>query len=356
MNTARLDPQKVEDFVGKVLTDTSGTMSILLAVLGDRLGLFKTLHEGGPSTSVALAARAGIQERYAREWLGGMANAGYVDYAPDTGEFSLPPEHVPALVEEGGPYFFGGLFQEIPPLVGILDPLTDAFRNGGGVPFSAYGADLWDGMERFTNTWFENLLLQQWIPAMPDVAAKLQQGARVADIGCGRGRGLIKLAGAYPKSSFVGYDIFQPSVERARANAEAAGMDDRIHFEQRDVSTSLPEKFDVITTFDVVHDAPDPLGMLRSIRDGLNEDGIYICVDINCSEKLEENDGLFGSMLHGFSVMYCMTTSLSLNGAGLGTLGFHEHKVHELSKQAGFQEVRKLPLENPFNIVYEIRP
>jgi len=244
----------------------------------------------------------------------------------------------------------------LPAMADVLDELTRVFRDGGGVPFSAYNGNLWDGMERFTNSWFENLLVQEWIPEMPDVASKLENGARVADVGCGRGRALIKLASTYPGSEFVGFDIFPPTVERARSNAKSAGVEDRVRFEALDVSDGLPEKFDIITTFDVIHDAPDPLGMLRTIRSALNDDGAYVCLDINCSDKLEENEGPLGSMFHGFSVMYCMTTSLSLNGAGLGTLGFHEHKVEELSHEAGFSSVRKLPLENPFNNIYEIRP
>ncbi len=356
MNATQLDPQKVEDFVGKVLVDTSATMTTLLAVLGDRLGLFKDLHKNGPATSSELASRTGIQERYAREWLGGMATAGYVLYDVEKEIFTLPPEHAPALADEAGPYFFGGLYQMLPAMADVLDELTGVFRDGGGVPFSAYSSNFWDGMERFTNCWFENLLVQEWIPEMPDVALKLEKGAKVADIGCGRGRALIKLASTYPNSAFVGFDIFPPSVERARANVKAAGVEDRIRFEALDVSDGLPEKFDIITTFDVIHDAPDPLGILRAIRSALNDDGAYVCLDINCSDKLEENEGPLGSMFHGFSVMYCMTTSLSLNGAGLGTLGFHEHKVQELSSEAGFGSVRKLPLENPFNNIYEIRP
>jgi SAM-dependent methyltransferase len=350
------DSAKVEAFVGKVLGDASATMSTMLAVLGDRLGLFKDLHTSGPATSAELAARAGIQERYAREWLGGMASAGYLTFDAEQGRFQLPAEHAPALAEEAGPYFFGGLYQMVPAMVATLDTLAEAFRAGGGVPYSAYGPDFWDGMDRFTNCWFENLLLQQWIPALPDVARKLDSGARVADVGCGRGRALIKLAQAYPASQFVGYDIYPPTVERASALADAAGVGDRVRFEALDGARGLPERFDVITTFDVIHDAPDPAGLLRAIREALADDGIYVCLDINCSDRLEENAGPLGSFFHGISVMYCMTTSLAQNGAGLGTLGFHERKVRELGTEAGFRSIRRLSLENPFNSVYEIRP
>jgi len=351
-----LDQTKVDQFVGKVLTDTSATFTTLLAVIGDRLGLFKDLAANGPATSEALASRTGVNERYAREWLGGMATAGYVSYDPATRHFTLPPEHAPALAQEGGPFFFGGVHQMIPSMAGILDQVTESFRNGGGVPQSAYDNHLWDGMERFTNGWFENLLVQQWIPAMPDVQQKLQKGVGVADVGCGRGRAVIKLAQAFPNSRYVGYDVFGPSVERAQANAKAAGVGNRVTFEQLDAGGQIPKRYDIITTFDVVHDAVDPLGLLRAIRKSLEPDGVYVCLDINCSDKLEGNAGPLGAMFHGFSVFYCMTTSLAKGGAGLGTVGFHEPKVRDLCAKAGFSGVRRLPLDNPFNNVYEVRP
>jgi SAM-dependent methyltransferase len=351
-----LDQAKMEAFVHKVLGDTSATLTTILAVLGDRLGLFKDLAAHGPATSDALASRLGLNERYTREWLGGMASAGYLEYDPATHRFTLPPEHAPALAQEGGPVFFGGVYQELPALTGILDQLTVAFRAGGGVPQAAYSDQMWDGLERFTNLWFENLLTQQWLPAMPDVQAKLERGAQVADVGCGRGRALVKLAQTFPTSRYIGYDVFGPTIARATANARAAGVADRVRFAQRDVSQGLPEPYDVITTFDVVHDAVDPVGLLRTIRQGLRADGIYVCLDINCAEKLEDNRGPLGALFYGFSVLYCMTTSLAGGGMGLGTLGFHEAKVRELCAQAGFSSVRRVPLDNPFNTLYEIRP
>ena len=351
-----LDQAKMEAFVGKVLGDTSAALTTTLAVLGDRLGLFKDLAARGPATSVELATRAGINERYAQEWLGGMACANYLDYDPASRRFSLPPEHAPALAQEGGPVFFGGVYQMMTGMSGVLDRLTAAFRAGGGVPQSAYDDNMWDGLERFTNGWFENLLTQQWIPGMPAVQTKLERGAQVADIGCGRGRALIKLAQAFPRARYIGFDIFRPTIERATANAQAAGVADRVRFEQCDVAKGLPAQYDVILTFDVVHDAVDPVGLLRTIRQGLRADGVYVCLDINCSDKLQENQGPLGAMFHGFSVLYCMTTSLAGGGMGLGTLGFHEPKVRELCAEAGFSSVQRVPLVNPFNNLYEIRP
>jgi SAM-dependent methyltransferase len=349
------DPARQEKFIGKVVDQISGTMTTLLAAIGDRLGLFKNLAAQGPATSADLASRTKLNERYLREWLGGMATAGYLNYDVSTKRFSLPAEHASVLAQENGPFFVGGIYQMLPAQAGVFDQVVSAFRNGGGVSQSQYTDMMWDGLERLTSTWFENLMLQQWIPAMPDVKAHLERGCDVADVGCGRGRAIIKLAEAFPRSRYVGYDNFGPTVARATANAREAGVSDRVRFEQHDVSKGLPAEFDVITTFDVVHDAVDPLQLLQSIRRALRPGGIYVCLDINCSDKLEENANPLGAMFHGVSVFYCMTTSLAYNGAGLGTLGFHEAKVRELCQQAGFSSVRRLPLENPFNNLYEAK-
>jgi 2-polyprenyl-3-methyl-5-hydroxy-6-metoxy-1,4-benzoquinol methylase len=354
MANVPVDKEKVHDFVGKVLGDTSGLTTTILAALGDRLNLFKTLAAHGPATSAELAKAASINERYAREWLGGMASAGYVQYDPATRRFTLPPEHVPVLAEEAGPMYFGGAHQMLLGTFGVLDQLTTAFRQGGGVAQPEYSEDWWAGMERFTGGWFENLLLPQWIPAMPRVREALERGVDVADVGCNRGRALMKLARAFPRSRFVGYDVFEPAIRLATERAAAAGLADRIRFEQRDVSKELPEQFDVITTFDVIHDAVDPLGLLRTIRQALRPGGTYVCLDINCSDKLQENAGPLGALFHGFSVLYCMTTSLSRGGAGLGTVGLPESKLKELATEAGFADVRRVPLENPFNNLYEV--
>ena len=351
-----IDRARQEKFVGKVIEQISGTMTTLLGSVGDRLGLFKNLAEQGPATSAELASRTKLNERYLREWLGGMATAGYLNYDGPTKRFSLPAEHASVLAQENGPLFVGGIYQMLPAQTGVFEQVISAFRNGGGVSQSQYNDMMWDGLERLTSTWFENLLLQQWIPAMPDVKALLERGCDVADVGCGRGRGIIKLAQAYPRPRYVGYDSFGPTIARATANAREAGVSDRVRFEERDVSKGLPAQFDVITTFDVVHDAVDPLQLLQSIRRALRPEGVYVCLDTNCSDKLEENANPLGAMFHGVSVFYCMTTSLANNGAGLGTLGFHEAKVRELCEKAEFSGVRRVPLDNPFNNLYEAKP
>jgi len=349
-----IDQAKADAFVGKVLADTAALAVTTLASIGDRLGLFKNLAEQGPATSEELAERGHINERYAREWLSAMASAGYLEYDPASRRFTLPPEHVPVLAQEGGPVFFGGVQEEIVGLAGPVNQLMQAFRSGGGVPMEAYDPSAWEGIARFTSSWFENLLVPVWLPAMPDVLAKLERGAQVADVGCGHGKALIKLAQTYPQSRYVGYDNFGPFIQQAKANAEAAGVADRVRFEDRDVSAGLPEQYHVITTFDVVHDAVNPRGLLQAIRNALQPGGRYVCLEINCSDKLEENIGLLGAFFYSCSVRYCMTTSLAHHGEGLGTAGIPESKMRELCSGAGFSNVRRVPMENPFNILYEV--
>jgi 2-polyprenyl-3-methyl-5-hydroxy-6-metoxy-1,4-benzoquinol methylase len=351
-----IDQAKTDAFVGKVLADTAGLAVTVMSSIGDRLGLFKNLAEQGPATSAELAERADVNERYTREWLSAMASAGYLEYNPATCRFTLPPEHVPVLAQEGGPVFFGGVQEEIVGLTGPINQLMQAFRSGGGVPMEAYDPSAWEGIARFTSGWFENLLVPVWLPAMPNVLAKLERGALVADVGCGQGKALIKLAQTYPQSRYVGYDSFAPSIEQARTNVEAAGVADRVRFQHRDVSEGLPEQYDVITTFDVVHDAVNPRGLLRAIRTALRPDGRYVCLEIKSSDKLEENIGLLGAFFYSCSVLYCMTTSLAHHGEGLGTVGLPESKMRELCAEAGFSNVWRVPMENPFNILYEVTP
>jgi len=354
--TTVIDQDKASAFTARVLTDTAAAATTVLAALGDRLGLFKDLAANGPATSAELAARTSTDERYAREWLAGMYAAGYLTYDPSDGRFALPTEHQPTLTEEPGPAFFGGVHQELLGALQRYDRIVDAFRTGGGVAPEELHDDVWLGSSRFTAQWHENMLVQQWLPLLPDVAAKLHGGARMADVGCGSGAAIVKLAPTFPTATFVGYDAHGPSIEQARRNAAAAGVTDRAAFTVADVASGLPERFDVITTFDVVHDAVDPLGVLRAIRDALAPDGIYVCLDINCSDRRQDNVGPIASLLYGFSILYCMTTSLANGGEGLGTLGLPEAKLRELAGAAGFSTVRRVEMDNPFNNLYELRP
>ena len=351
----QVDEAKAAEFLGKVIGDFSGAMVTVLTAMGDKLGLFKDLAENGPATSEELAKRAGVDERYAREWLLGLSSAGYLEHEGG-GRFSLPIDHQPAFAQERGPMFLCGGYQEFFSAMGILPQLVEAFRSGGGVPQSAYSDDFWEGLGRFTAGWHENHLVQEWIPAIPEVQRKLEEGCRYADVGCGQGLALIKLASAFPNSTFVGYDAFDGSIAGAAEAAEQAGVGDRITFEVRDVGGGLDEKFDVMSTFDVIHDAVDPVGLLKGIRSGLADDGHYLLLDINCCDDPTDNVGPLASLFYGFSVTYCMTTSLAGGGVGLGTCGLPPAKARELCLEAGFSQCEMLPLENPFNNLYDVTP
>ena len=351
----RLDRAKLDAFSEKVFRDLSGTYVSTMCILGDRLGLFQRLAADGPATSAELAERAQINERYAREWLSALACAGYVDYDPASRRFSLPPEHAAVLADEGGAFFTGGDYEQLPALWGVLDALTLAFQAGGGVSQSAYDESLHRGTDRTAQVVYDHALIQKWIPALPELQAALERGIEVADVGCGGGRALIRLAQAFPHSRYIGYDAFAPGVAQASQNAEAAGLADQVRFETLDASKGLPGQYDLITTFLVIHDAADPRGLLRAIRAALKPGGTYLCSEIKAADTLEANAGPHGAYFYSTSVLYCMTVSLAEGGEGLGTGGMPPSRVRELCAEAGFGSVRLLPIENPFRNLFEIK-
>jgi SAM-dependent methyltransferase len=350
-----LDQTRVQQFVGKTLGDAAGLFASVLAIVGDRLGLFRVLAENGPASAGELAARARVNERYALEWLRGMYAAGNLELDGDS-RFVLLPEHAQVLAAEGGPFFMGGAFELTYGYLQPIDRLLEAFRSGGGVPQSAYPQETWDGMCRFSRPFYDNALVQQWIPAVDGLAARLETGVRWADVGCGAGQALIRLAQAFPSSTFVGYEQFDGQLELARAAAASAGVEDHVRFELLDAAGGIPERFDVISTFDVVHDAVDSDGLVTAIRHALADDGIFIILEINSADDPAENVGPLATLLYGVSLLYCMTTSLAHGGHGLGTCGLPPARVTELCQRAGFGSVKRLPIEDPFNVLYEVRP
>jgi SAM-dependent methyltransferase len=347
--------RSTDAFMEQVFGDLIGSLNVAMASIGDRLGLFRDLSQNGPAMASELAKRTGVSLRYAQEWLNAMACSGYLIYDPDGAVFSLPAEHAPVIAEENGPAFLGGPLQIAPLMIGLVPRIAEVFRTGGGLPQSAYDPGVWEGMERETAPIFENFLIEGWLGAAPDVGIKLEAGAHVADVGCGSGRAVLRMAQAYPNATFVGYDAFPAQIERATANAKAAGLEDRVTFAVRDVSKGLPEKYDVITTFDVVHDAVDPAGLLRAIRQGLRPGGLYLIQEFAAGERLEDNIGPVGSFLYGVSVLYCMTTSLAHGGAGLGTAGMPESVVTAMGAEAGFASTERLTIDDPFHALYLLR-
>ncbi|KKM87942.1 hypothetical protein LCGC14_1263850 [marine sediment metagenome] len=347
--------KKPEEFMKKVIKDISGTLTIAMCAIGDRLGLFKDLHINGPATSSELAKRNNINERYAREWLYALGAAGYLKYNKSNQQFSLPSNHAPILAQELGPMFLGGHIEQMPSLWNVFNQVLKAFQRGGGVNQTNYDQYWWEGIERVTAISFENLLVQKWIPVTSDIQSRLKKGIMVADIGCGHGRALIKLAQTFPKSTYIGYDIHEPNIARAIENAKHFGVEDRVFFKQLDIENGIPEQYDLITTFDVIHDLKNPLKTLNVIRKALKAEGTYLLLDFKSSDNLEENFGSIGALMYGFSVFFCMTTSLAVGGEGLGTLGMPPSKVKELCLKAGFSIVNQLPIEDNIKMLYEIK-
>lgn len=350
--TTTPEPEDLETFVDAVLDDIKGHQAVLMACLGDRLGLFEAL-AGAPASSGELADRTDLHERYVREWLSGMTAAGYLVYEPSREVFYITPDQAEVLARESGPAFLGGLFEEMSAMWDVLDEVTAAFRRGGGVELDEYGPHWWNGMERFTRTWFENYLTEEWIPRAGGVEAALSRGAHVADVGCGRGRALIELATAYPDITGVGYDLSDSQLEGARRNAQEAGVSDRLRFERRDAAEGLDDTFDLVMTFDAAHDLPDPDAVFRGIHRALEDDGSYLLLDFDVDEKLEENVGRNGTMFYSWSVMYCLTTALARDGEGLGTCGLPKSEVRRRCLEAGFSSVHVVPLDDPFNVLYQ---
>lgn len=349
-----LDQAKVEKFLEQLVNDVGTALRGGLSYIGDRLGLFKAMAGAGPLTVEGLAERTGLNARYLREWLGAMTTAGYVEYHPETATYQLPPEHAAPLANEDFPYFVGGFLQMIVPTISVAPKVAEAFRNGGGVPQSEYSPEMWEAIERGTAPWYKNQLIQTWLPAMPQVVAKLEAGGTALDVGCGSGRAALTLAAAFPKSRVFGFDWHPESIERARANARAEGLQDRARFEVVDCTDLPPKSFDFISTFDVIHDAVDPQGIMKAICNALTPEGTYLLLEMNCSPKLEENVNPVGRFLYAVSTLYCMTTSLAHNGAGIGA-AMGEPKARELASQAGFTHFRRLPIDDPFSILYELR-
>ena len=350
----QLDQKKLEAFVERIVLDVGTAMRGGLMYIGDRLGIFAALADGGPVTAAELAQRTGLNERYLREWLGAMATAEYVEHDNEGDTYFLPPEHALPLADEDFPFFTGGMLQMIVPTVTVAPQVAEAFKTGKGVTQDQYLPDMYESIERLTAPWYKHHLVQTWIPAMPDVREKLEAGGSACDVGCGSGRAPITIAKAFPEAEVHGYDVHAGSIERACANAETEGVADQVTFTVGD-GAELPERqFDLISTFDVVHDSVDPVGLMSAIRGALREDGTYLMLEMNASGDVEENRNPLGKFLYNVSTLYCMTTSLAHGGAGIGAC-MGQEKARELAYAAGFTHFRKLPIEEPFSILYELK-
>jgi SAM-dependent methyltransferase len=341
-------------FLGKVMEHWAATFTTIAAALGDRLGIFAALAPEA-ATPAELAARTGLDERYLAEWAAALTVAGYLTHDPESGRFTLPAAHAIALAAEGNPLFVGGGYQNLLGLVGVLDHVTDAFRTGEGVPYAEYPADTFDGMARLTAPAHEHALVGSWLPMVPALEARLREGCTVLDVGCGQGRAVLAMANAFPASRFTGVDGHRPVIERARARAGAQQLGDRAHFEVGDASVALPGgPHDIICAFDVLHDAADPPGLLRTIHGALAPGGTLLLLEPNTGDAIEGNPWPLGAMNYGVSLLYCMSVSLGSGGPGLGTCGTPEPVVRALAADAGFSSVDEVPIRNIFNRLYAI--
>jgi len=350
-----IDQNKVGTIAFKLIGDMGGAFSIALAHIGDRLGIFTAMHGAGQLTSQELADKTGLNERYIREWLNAMTTAEYIDYDTTTKKFSLSAEQGEVLANENSPFFVGGGLQMTAPTIYRTPDIMEAFKNGGGVAYSAFGADVMTGIERFFRPGYVNFLTNYWLPSVPGLLERLNTGINVADVGCGAGQALIQMAQAFPNSKFTGIDNDRASIEHATQNAEDAGIADRVNF-IRQSADALPAdtKYDLICTFDCIHDMANPRGALSAIKNALSDGGVYLWSEPNCSDKLEENIGPVGRLFHNISPLHCMTVSLAHGGEGLGTV-MGESKARELATEAGFGEFTKLQIDNPFNQFFALK-
>lgn len=358
MSDQDLDFDKLKAFVLHVFSQLGGAVTAAMIYLGDRLGLYRAMQGVGPLSSDDLAAKTGLNERWLREWLRAQAAAKLVEYRGD-GRFELSAEAGLVLAEENAPVFAAGGFHSLPQQFAILEKLPEAFRSGVGLPYDAFGYEGAVGIERFLAPWFRTFLVPLALPALDGVVPKLQAGALVADVGCGAGIALLEMARAYERSEFHGYDISEHALARAHENLAAAGLKN-VHFHLAGAET-LPDdgRFDLITSFDCLHDMTHPQNTMRAIRRAIRPDGTWFIADINAKDSFEENleRNPMAAMMYGISIMSCLSSSLSApDGAGLGTLGFPESVARQMTAEAGFTRFRRHELDNPVNAYYEVRP
>ena len=311
--------------------------------------------DGLPVTSAELAEKTGLQERYLREWLSALASAGYVTFDPAAGRFRLPPEHAPVLADDSSPFSFGGWYEFMPSAAVPMTRIITAFRQGGGVSQDQYPATFWRGLERTSGVRYRNNFVQEWIPPSPACGRSWRQGATVADVGCGTGFALQVLAEAFPNIRCAGYDVFPPNVAASTERLKGSPAADRVSFVVHDAAEPIPETYDLVLAFDVVHDSANPAALVRGLRQAVKPDGTLLLCEITSEENLEDNAGPLGAMKYGLSVLYCMTTSLSQGGDGLGTVGLPEPRLKELCLGSGFTRFERL-WQNPAVTVYAAHP
>ncbi len=353
MTTVEIDGDKLMALVYQTVGEVGATLNAALVVMGDRLGYYRALADGGPSTPADLAERTNTSEHYAREWLNAQAAGGFVEYDPTTATYLLPPEQTVAFTDESSPAFLPGFFQIALGTVQDTARLIEAARSGAGIGWHEHDTDVHIGCERFFRPSYNANLLPSWLPALDGVVEKLERGARVADIGCGHGSSTILMAKAFPKSTFIGSDYHPESIETARLRAAEAGVD--VEFQVAAATEYSGSDFDLVTTFDALHDMGDPVGAAKRVRDSLKPDGTWMVVEPMAGDRVEDNLNPVGRAYYGFSTLLCTPGSLSQDvGLALGTQA-GPARIHDVTTAAGFTRFR-VAAETPFNLVFEVRP
>jgi SAM-dependent methyltransferase len=349
---AVIDPLRIEEFAGNVLSIYTGSMLTYMIDIGHRTGLFVAA-AAGQATSDELADRAGLTERYVREWLGAMVTGRIVDYDPATATYSLPPEHAAVLTP--GPMSMAPIAAFQTHLGKHVHQVARAFREGGGVPYADYRPEFTDVMDAISRTAFDGFLIDAYLPLAPGALDQLRTGARVADIACGTGHALIVLAREFPASTFVGYDLDHGAIARARAEASGAQLDN-VTFEVCDVAQlTVDEPFDIVFVFDAIHDQVAPTAVLAAIHNALRPGGTFVMVEPHAGDSLEENlTNPMAPIMYSASTLHCMTVSLAHGGAGIGTV-FGERLARQMLTESGFTDIQVHPTGDPLNAIYVSR-
>jgi SAM-dependent methyltransferase len=349
-----MDRERVEAFLDRFVGYAAGATTIGLLAAADRSGLLAWLGEHQSGTAAQIADDAGLDERYVREIMSGLTAAGAVDYQSATGVFTLPAEHALFLSDESSPYFMGGWLDMIPAVLAQVDGIAQATKHGGGVGFEEFGSALVRGIDRGNGPSQRVFLTRKWLAAVPGLVQRLETGIRVADVGCGAGTAAILMAEAYPESHVLGCDVSAESLAVARARSEDIG---NVEFTEYSVdSIPIDPPFDLVTSFDVIHDLDDPEAALTRVRAALGEGGQYLMMEPNAGSRLEDNLTDRGALLYGISTLHCMTQSLAIGGAGLGAAWGRE-MAEDYAGRAGFGSFRPLEeISNKFSAFYLLEP
>lgn len=349
-----MNQDKVHEMAVRVIGDTGGAFTMALAYIGDQLGLFKAMAGAGPLRSPGLAAKTQLNERYVREWLRAMVASEYIEYDVNTDTYRMTEEQAFVLANEDSPIFVGGALQFTAPSICNVYKIAEAFKKGGGIPYSELGEEIPHAIERLFRPGYLNFLSKDWLGAVPGLVARLEKGAAIADIGCGAGQSSVTMGKSFPKSKVLGVDYHQPSIDRARKLAAKEGVNNVEFLQAAAHEIPAGKKFDLICSFDCIHDMVDPKATVRAIRNALADDGVYVWSEPNAMANAHENRNPVGKMFHAISPMHCMTVSLAYNGAGLGTV-IGEEGARALAKEAGFSHFEKLPIQHPLNQFFALR-